>query len=130
MLWRYAAGIVWPQRAAHSMDPKSKRSAVSYTGGRVVGALGLLEYLFGANDVASGYTVKVDARGRRRLTGLMNRTAAVGGKQLLIQTKDGKEWQVHYSGTLVDWALHGVPKLNASVVSAWSTARGKQRSIA
>lgn len=112
------------------MDPKAKRSAVNYFGGRVVGALGLLEYLFGANDVASGYTVKTDSRGRRRLTGLMNRTAAVGGKQLLIHTKDGNTWQLHYSGALTDWALAGVPKLNASVVAGWSTARGKMRSIA
>jgi hypothetical protein len=110
-------------------DPKARRAAVHYNKGRVVGALGLLQYLFGNDDVAAGYQVRVDSRGRRRLSGLLNRTAAIGGKQIIIDTKDGQTYQLHYSGSLVDWALSGVPKLDASKVLSWSTARGKKRYI-
>lgn len=110
-------------------DPKARRAAVNYTKGRVIGALGLLEYLFGANDVAASYAVKVDSKGRRRLGGLLNKTAAIGGKQLIIDTKDGDTYQLHYSGALVDWALSGAPKLDADKVLSWSTARGKKRYI-
>ena len=110
-------------------DPKARRAAVNYDKGRVVGALGLLEYLFGANDVAASYVVKLDSRGRRRLGGLLNKTAAIGGKQLIIDTKDGDSYQLHYSGALVDWALNGAPKLNGDNVLSWSTVRGKKRYI-
>lgn len=108
-------------------DPKARRAAVHYTGGKVVGALGLLEYLFGANAVSSGYAVKVDARGRRRLSGLMNKTAAVGGKQIVLDTKAGDRYQLHYTGTLVDWAVNGATKLDKGTVLCWSTVRGKKR---
>lgn len=110
-------------------DPKARRGAVNYTGGRVVGAIGLLEYLFGTNDVSASYVVKVDSRGRRRLGGLLNKTAAIGGKQIILDTKDGDRYQLHYTGALVDWALNGAPKLNLGVVNSWSTARGKKRYI-
>lgn len=110
-------------------DPKARRAAVNYTGGRVVAALGLLEYLFGTNNVVAGYAVKVDSKGRRRLGGLLNRTAAIGGKQIIIDTKAGDTYQLHYSGALVDWALSGAPKLDAGKVLSWSTARGKKRFI-
>jgi hypothetical protein len=110
-------------------DPKARRAAVHYPGGKVVGALGLLEFLFGANAVSSGYAIKIDARGRRRLTGLMNKTAAVGGKQIIIDTKAGDRYQLHYTGTLVDWAEQGATKLSGANVLSWSTVRGKKRYI-
>lgn len=110
-------------------DPKARRAAVNYQGGRVVAARGLLEALFGTDDVSASYVVKIDSRGRRRLGGLLNKTAAIGGKQIIIDTKDGDTYQLHYSGTLVDWALHGAPKLNGGVALSWSTARGKKRYI-
>ncbi len=119
-------------------DPKARRAAVNYLTatqgepdryGRVVGALGLLEYLFGASAVAAAYAVKLDTKGRRRLGGLLNKTAAIGGKQLIIDTKDGQSYQLHYSGTLVDWALSGAIKLDRAKVLSWSTARGKKRYI-
>lgn len=110
-------------------DPKARRAAVNYPGGRVVAALGLLEYLFGSGVVQAGYQVKVDKRGRRRLSGLSNRTSAVGGKQLLIGLRDGQSYVIHYSGTLVDWALNGAPKLLGGQVLFWSTMRGRKRYI-
>lgn len=110
-------------------DPKARRASVSYTGGRVVAALGLLQYLFGENAPRQNYTVRIDSRGRRRLTGLMNKTAAVGGKQIIIDTVDGDKYQLHYSGALTDFALHCVPKLLSGRALSWSTARGKKRDI-
>lgn len=111
------------------MDPKARRAAVNYTNGRIVGTLGLLQYLFGEDAPAQNYTVKTDIRGRRRLTGLMNKTAAIGGKQIIIDTQDGDKYQLHYSGPLVDFALHCVPKLVPGRALSWSTARGKKRFI-
>lgn len=110
-------------------DPQARRAAVNYTGGRIVGAKGLLVYLFGAGVVQSGYSVKIDTRGRRRLSGLSNRTSAIGGKQLIIGLNDGKTYVLHYSGTLVDWALNGAPKLLGGQVLYWSTMRGRKRFI-
>jgi len=110
-------------------DPKARRAAINYTGGRLVGALGLLEYLFGVQTVAAPYVVKVDSRGRRRLGGLLNKTAAIGGKQIIIDTVSGESYQLHYTGSLVDWALSGAPKLKPGVALSWSTARGKKRYI-
>lgn len=110
-------------------DVKARRAGFNYTGGRVVGALGLLEYLFGANAVQAGYQVAIDSRGRRRLKGLSNKTSAVGGKQIIFDLKNGDRYQVHYSGTLVDFALNCVPKLIPGQVNSWSTVRGKKRYI-
>jgi hypothetical protein len=110
-------------------DPKARRAAVNYAGGRVVGALGLLQYLFGQDAPSENYVVKVDSKGRRRLSGLMNKTAAVGGKQIIIDTQDGDKYQLHYSGALVDFALSCVPKLVPGRALSWSTARGKKRFI-
>ncbi len=111
------------------MDPKARRAAITYTNGRVVGALGLLEYLFGTNVTQAFNVVTTDSRGRRRLGGLMNRTAAIGGKQIIIDTVDGDTYQLHYSGALVDWVLYGQPKLLPGVALSWSTARGKKNYV-
>lgn len=110
-------------------DVKARRAAVNYNGGKVIGALGLLEYLFGTGAPQQGYTVKVDGRGRRRLSGLSNRTGAVGGKQLIIGLKNGDTYVLHYTGTLVDWALSGAPKLLGGQVLYWSTMRGRKRYV-
>lgn len=110
-------------------DVNSRRAAVNYTGGKVTGALGLLNYLFGSGVSQSGYVVKTDSRGRRRLSGLSNRTTAVGGKQLIIGLRNGDTYVLHYSGTLVDWALSGAPKLLAGQVLYWSTMRGRKRFV-
>lgn len=110
-------------------DTKARRGAVNYTGGRIVGAIGLLEYLFGTAAVAQSYAVKVDAKGRRRLGGLLRRASAIGGKQIIIDTKAGPSYQLHYTGALVDWALHGATKLQGGVVNSWSTARGSKKYI-
>lgn len=110
-------------------DPKARRAAVNYTGGRIVGALGLLEYLFGAGVVQAGYQVTTDSRGRRRLRGLSNRTSAIGGKQLMIGLQDGQTYVLHYSGALVDWAVNGAPKLLGGQVLYWSTMRGRKRYV-
>jgi hypothetical protein len=110
-------------------DPDARRGAVNYTKGKVTAAIGLLEYLFGANVVQAGYEVKTDSRGRRRLSGLSNRTTAVGGKQLIIGLKNGDSYVVHYTGTLVDWALSGATKLLPNQVLFWSTMRGRKRFV-
>jgi hypothetical protein len=108
-------------------DPKARRSAVNYLGGRVTGAIGLLEYLFGSGAASQPVVIKLDKRGRRRASGLLNKTSAIGGKQLIIDTKSGETYQLHYSGALVDWIAFGVPLLDRSKVNGWSTARGKKR---
>lgn len=110
-------------------DVKARRAAVNYQGGAIYGALGLLEYLFGAGAPQAGYTVKTDSRGRRRLTGLSNRTGAIGGKQLMIGLKNGDTYVLHYRGTLVDWALNGATKLVSNQVLYWSTMRGRKRYV-
>jgi hypothetical protein len=110
-------------------DPDARRGAVNYTKGKVSAAIGLLDYLFGPGVAQAGYVVKTDSRGRRRLSGLSNRTTAVGGKQLIIGLKNGNTYVLHYSGTLVDWALSGAPKLLAGQVLYWSTMRGRKRFI-
>jgi hypothetical protein len=110
-------------------DPNARRGAVNYTKGKVSGAIGLLNYLFGAGVAQAGYEVKTDSRGRRRLSGLSNRTTAVGGKQLIIGLKNGDTYVLHYSGTLVDWALSGAPKLLPGQVLYWSTMRGRKRFV-
>lgn len=110
-------------------DPKARRAAVNYAGGAVYGASGLLDYLFGSSVSQAGYTVKTDSRGRRRLSGLSNRTSAIGGKQLIIGLKNGDTYVLHYRGTLVDWALNGAPMLLGGQVLYWSTMRGRKRYV-
>ena len=110
-------------------DPKASRGSINYQGGRVDAAIGLLEYLFVEDPAVVPLTVVVDSRGRRRLKGLRNRTAASSGRQLIITTKENKTFQLHYTGALVDFSLHGGPKLNRSVVKSWATARGAERRL-
>jgi hypothetical protein len=107
-----------------ALDPKARRWAVTYPKGRVTGCLGLLEYLFGTSDINTAPLVKTGLDGKRRLSNLRRRVTASGGKQIDIHTKDGKVYQLHYSGSLTDWVLGGVPKLDKTRVMAWSTKRG------
>jgi len=110
-------------------DPKARRGAINYENGRVVGCIGLLDYLFGVQLTGQPVVLKRDSRNRLRAVGLMNRTAAVGGKQLIVYTKDGQQYQLHYGGTWGHFLLNGIPKMNRAVVLAVSTARGKLRYI-
>lgn len=110
-------------------DPLARRAAVNYEKGAVYGAVGLLDFLFGDGVAQQGYQVKVDSRGRRRLSGLSNRTSAIGGKQLIIGLRSGQTYVLHYRGTLVDWALSGAPKLLGGQVLYWSTMRGRKRYV-
>lgn len=112
-----------------AIDPKARRAAIHYTKGRVTACLGLLEYLFVADPNPASAEVAVGPGGKRRLKNLIRRVTASGGKQLDVFTKDGKTYQIHYSGTLVDWRLYGVPKLDRTVVMGWSTKRGSMQYV-
>lgn len=105
-------------------DPKARRWAVTYPKGRVTACLGLLEYLFGTGDINTAPLIKTGTDGKKRLSNVRRRVTAAGGKQMDIFTKDGKVYQVHYTGTTVSWVQGGVPKLDKTRVMAWSTRRG------
>jgi hypothetical protein len=106
-------------------DPKARIGAIKYPKGRVAGALGLLEAIFGENDIAAPNEIRTDSRGRRRLVNLRNKASAAGGKQVIIDLKSGESYQLRYSGTLVDFQLGAVPKMDRGKVLSYSTARGK-----
>lgn len=100
-----------------------------YPKGRIVGAQGLLNYLFGDDDAPNTAEIRVGTDLKRRLVNVARRVAASGGKQMIIGTKDGKEYQLHYRGTLVDWRLGGVPKLRRDRVAWFATVRGTKQYI-
>lgn len=110
-------------------DPKARRWAIHYPGGRIIGCVGLLEYLFGANDISYTPTLKTGTDGKKRLQNVRRRVTASGGKQLDVFTKDGKQYQLHYSGTLGAFATQGAPKFDKSRVMGWSTKRGTMQYV-
>jgi hypothetical protein len=106
-------------------DPKARIGAIKYAKGRVAGALGLLEEIFGEQDIAAPNEIKIDSRGRRRLVNLRNKCSAAGGKQIIVNLRSGESYQLRYSGPLVDFQLGAVPKMERAKVLSYSTARGK-----
>ena len=110
-------------------DPKARMAAVKYQKGRVAGCIGLLEHIFGENDVVPPTEIKLDSRGRRRLVNLRNRCSAAGGKQVYIDLKSGETFMLRYTGSLVDFQLGAVPLMDRTRVLSYHTARGKQNYI-
>jgi hypothetical protein len=111
-------------------DPKARRGGVRYTGGHVSAARGLLDYLFqGAVLPNPSELSKPDARGRTRLKNTVRAKRGIGGKQLIVATAEGHNYQLHYGGTLKAWQLNGVPLLNRGNVYWWKTARGTKNYV-
>ncbi len=112
-----------------AFDPKSRRVSLHYTGGRVTGCLGLIDYLFTGNTYNPISDTTTDSLGRVRLKNLIRRVSAVGGKQIMIICRDGKEYMLHYSGTFKSFVFGAVPRLDRSVVVGYSTVRGSKQYI-
>lgn len=116
-----------PNRADKAMasDPKARRMTLSYQGGTVTGALGLLEYLFGETEpVWGGGSTATTPTGQRRYKyGTRQRSNAAAGKQIFIDCGIDGVYSVRVTGDVVDFVEKVVQAAGSKIKQIW-TRRG------
>ena len=106
-------------------DPKGRTMVVSFTGGTVSAAQGLLEWLFGLEQPQWGAgSVGETALGRKRYRyGSRQRSNAAAGEQVMLDCGDQGVYSVRVTGNIVDFIAAMLPKTGDRVKRAY-TRRG------
>lgn len=106
-------------------DPKGRTMVVSYEGGTVSAAQGLLEWLFGLEQPQWGAgSVGETATGRKRYRyGSRQRSAAAAGEQVLLDCGEEGVYSVRVTGNIVDFIAAMLPRTDDRVKRAY-TRRG------
>lgn len=79
-------------------NPKNRSLTVSYPGGTVSAARGLLEYFLEISDL-TWQPVGIPGQGRRRKYGTKQRSQSKGGRVHLLKLDDDKFYSVRVTGT-------------------------------
>jgi hypothetical protein len=131
-VWQDLAGSVglsWQlsRQQAMAKDPKARVTTVSYEGGTVSAALGLLQWLFGAEDPKWGASsIGTTQLGRRRYKyGSRKRDSAAAGKQVFLDLGEDGIYSVRVTGDIVDFIDKMLPKTDNRVKQVW-TRRGSK----
>jgi hypothetical protein len=110
-----------------AIDPKARTVTLSYAGGTVTGVLGLIEYIFGAQQLrwtAPSLPPSTPGGPTRRKYGSRQRSSAAGGKTMTLRLSNGETWQLRYTGTAIKFIDAVLTKsVPGRVVQAW-TPRG------
>lgn len=110
-----------------AIDPKARTVTLTYPGGTVTGVLGLIEYIFGAQQIRwtpISQSPTTPGGNTRRKYGSRQRSSAAGGRSITLRVDTGKTWQLRYTGTTVKFLDAVVVKsVPGRVVQAW-TPRG------
>jgi hypothetical protein len=106
-------------------DPKARTMVVSYTGGTVAAAQGLLEFLFGdLNPSWGGGSIGTTQLGRKRYKyGTRQKTNAAAGQSVFLDCGDEGIYSVRVTGNVVDFIDKVVSKTGDKVKRAF-TRRG------
>ena len=106
-------------------DPKARTMVVSYTGGTVAAAQGLLEYLFGAQEPSWGAgSIGTTQLGRKRYKyGSRQRSNAAAGDQVFLDCGEEGVYSVRVTGDIVDFIDKMLPNTGTKVKRAY-TRRG------
>jgi hypothetical protein len=107
-------------------DPKARTMTLSYTGGTVSAAQGLLEYLFGeqAAPTWGGGSIGTTQLGRKRYKyGTRQKTNAAAGQSVFLDCGDDGVYSVRVTGNIVDFIDKVVAKTGETVKRAY-TRRG------
>lgn len=106
-------------------DPKARTMVVSYEGGTVAAAQGLLEWLFGAQQPQWGAgSVGTTQLGRKRYKyGSRQRSNAAAGEQVFLDCGDEGVYSVRVTGDIVDFIAKMLTKTGDRVKRAY-TRRG------
>jgi hypothetical protein len=110
-----------------AIDPKARTITLTYPGGSVTAVRGLIEYIFGAQQVSWEDPIgpaTTPGGNRRRKYGTRQRSAAAGGRVMTLRLDEGHEWDVRYAGTDLDFLAQVIAKATpGKVLQAW-TPRG------
>jgi CO dehydrogenase/acetyl-CoA synthase delta subunit len=106
-------------------DPKARTMVVSYEGGSVAAAQGLLEFLFGAQQPEWGAgSIGTTQLGRKRYKyGSRQRSNAAGGEQVFLDCGEEGVFSVRVTGDVVDFIEKMLPGTGTRVKRAY-TRRG------
>lgn len=106
-------------------DPKARRITLSYSGGTVTAALGLIQYIFGTtNPTWGGGTTATTPSGRRRYKyGTRQKANAAAGKQVFVDLGEQGVYSVRVTGDVVDFVEKAVAASSNRIKMIW-TKRG------
>jgi len=107
-------------------DPGARRITISYTGGKVSGPKGLIEYFWNKGGFPSGPYLHTGPGGRKVIRGLSRSSSAAAGKELYLTANDGHTYKIHYSGKFRDWYTYCYPFHNTGTITRFRTARGRK----
>jgi hypothetical protein len=106
-------------------DPKARTAVLSYSGGTVSGALGLLEFLFG--EVQASWqpnSTSESQTGRKRYKyGTRFKSNAAAGQQVFIDLGEVGTYALRVTGTVTDFIDAILPKTGDKVKRIY-TRRG------
>ena len=106
-------------------DPKARITTVSYEGGTVSGAIGLLEWLFQVSKPSWGAgSIGTTQTGRKRYKyGSRQRSNAAAGQEVFLDLGENGVYTVRVTGNVVDFMNAILPKTGERVKRAY-TRRG------
>jgi hypothetical protein len=110
-----------------AIDPKRITYTLNYPKGSVTATLGLLEKMGAAFTPKWDATVlgpKPGSNRRRRSYATTQRSAAKGGRNVIIRMRDGTEWQARITGAMLDFETYVLNRLGTVNVFGVYTARG------
>jgi hypothetical protein len=109
-----------------AVDPKSRLVTITYPKGHMTASVGLVEYLLGnvALKWEKSSTPAAPGGRRKRKYGTKQRSSAIGGREITLQTGDGKSWKVRVAGADIDFIDYILANTAAGKVVGAYTARG------
>ena len=107
-------------------DPKSRLMTVTYPKGHMTASVGLIEYLLGTVQLQwlAPATPAAPGTRRKRKYGAKQRASAIGGREITLQTGDGKSWKVRVAGADIDFIDYILGNVAPGKVLGAYTARG------
>lgn len=110
-------------------DPKAKRTTIAYTGGTVSAARGLIEWVFGAQNLGwSASNIGTTPSGRRKFKyGARRRTSASAGKSVMVELTNGETYSFRVTGDVIDFVEQVIGK-RGSMIEQIYTKRGSMYS--
>lgn len=99
-------------------SPEAEIITVGFSGGYVIGARGLLEYIFGALTLTWGPTRLGGFR--KRPYGSRQKTNAAAGQTMFLQLDTGQIYSVRITSTQTDFLDEITTRAAAKVIRVWS----------
>jgi hypothetical protein len=112
-----------------ALDPKRVTYTINYPGGTMTATLGMINAMMGTVVPVWNAVIlppKAGSNRRRRSYATTQRSAAKGGRNVIVKLADGTEWLVRVTGAMLDFESFVLNKIPDGRVFAAYTARGSK----